>query len=174
MEESHDLEWRLMGSQTTCVEEVKCPKACRNKSFSECASGKVSNFCLMKECSPGLRLNTSHRYCHQVQVQLFVTKARFCDFVVWSPAELHLQRIPLSPSYLRNIFVLRYFCLSICCLTFSKIFAWTWILSYYLGAARRAQTTSCSWASYKIVSVQLMHEYICSMWDKFHDRWDWL
>ena len=54
-------------------------------------------------------LNTSHKYYHQVQVQLFVTKARFCDFVVWSPTELHIERILLSPSYLPNSSVLHNF-----------------------------------------------------------------
>ena len=81
------------------IVEVKCPMVCRIMSFSDCASGKVSNFSL-KECGEGLRLNTSHQYHHQVQVQLFMTKARFCHFVVWSPTELHIERIlPLVLAY---------------------------------------------------------------------------
>ena len=39
------------------------------------------------------RLNRSHKYFYQVQMQLFVSKRLYCDFVVWSPEMMCVERI---------------------------------------------------------------------------------
>ena len=84
--------------------EVKCPFVCRECSFEEAAATKRT-FCLQKT-QKGL---SKHQYYHQVQVQLFVTKAEFCDFVVWSPSQLHIERIFPDSAYMQNIDKLRSF-----------------------------------------------------------------
>ena len=38
-------------------------------------------------------LKRSHKYFYQVQMQLFVTKKQYCDFVVWSPGMMNVERI---------------------------------------------------------------------------------
>ena len=39
------------------------------------------------------RLNRSHKYFYQEQMQLFVSKRLYCDFVVWSPELKSVERI---------------------------------------------------------------------------------
>ena len=91
----------------TGILEVKCPFTCSDCTFEAAAVAKRS-FCLSK--SPhGLALKKKHQYYHQVQVQLFVTKAAFCDFVVWSPSQLHIERIFPDSAFMHNIDVLRKF-----------------------------------------------------------------
>jgi hypothetical protein len=62
------------------IVEVKCPFVCRDRSFEVAAATKPT-FCL-KKSGNGLHLSDKYRYYHQVQVQLFVSKATYCDFVV--------------------------------------------------------------------------------------------
>ena len=38
-------------------------------------------------------LNRKHDYYYQVTGQIALTGGEFCDFVVWTPNELHIQRI---------------------------------------------------------------------------------
>jgi len=40
-----------------------------------------------------LRLKHDHSYYYQCQMQIFATKREFCDFVVWSSNELHVERL---------------------------------------------------------------------------------
>ena len=85
--------------------EVKCPFVCRECLFEEAAATKHT-FCLQKT-QKGLRLSSKHQYYHQVQVQLFVTKVEFCDFVVWSPSQLHIESIFPDSVYMQNMDKLR-------------------------------------------------------------------
>ena len=73
------------------VLEVKCPFNLTTKSFAEmCAT---PSFCLKEE--GGVRsLKTEHEYFYQVQAQMHIAEAEYCDFVVWSPREpMHVERI---------------------------------------------------------------------------------
>ena len=73
------------------IVEIKCPFSCRNRSFADVA-GEKGEFCLEK-FEGSWRLHLSHHYNAQLQVQLFVTQAKFCHFVVLSPTETHVQQI---------------------------------------------------------------------------------
>ena len=73
------------------IVEIKCPFSCRNRSFADVA-GEKGKFCLEK-FEGSWCLHLSHYYNAQLQVQLFVTQAKFCHFVVWSPRETHVQWI---------------------------------------------------------------------------------
>ena len=74
------------------VVEVKCP-LCAEKSSIEEATEKVRNFCL-KTCSDGtLQLKRDHSYFYQCQLQMYVTQRGYCDFVIWTPNTLHVERI---------------------------------------------------------------------------------
>ena len=70
--------------------EVKCPYSCRDLPLSA-ATAKPSNF--LKQCDGALRLKRTHAYYYQVQFQMLVTGFDWVDFVVWTPSELHIERI---------------------------------------------------------------------------------
>nr|CAI5838509.1 unnamed protein product [Callosobruchus analis] len=67
-----------------CV-EVKCP------------------YLLKEERNEEVSLKHSHSYSYQVQLELRVTASNFCDFVVWSPKDLFIERIyPDEDFWIRN------------------------------------------------------------------------
>ena len=43
-----------------------------------------------------LELKMSHDYYYQVQGGMAVAKVKWCDFVLWSPGEISVQRIPFN------------------------------------------------------------------------------
>ena len=70
--------------------EIKCPYASRNSTISEACD--LRNFCLEKN-QQTVQLKWPHAYYTQVQGQLMVTGCDFCDFVVFTQKDLHVQRI---------------------------------------------------------------------------------
>ena len=72
------------------VVEVKCPLCAEKSSLEEAA--KRTQFCLDK-VDGKFRINRSHSYYYQCQLQLYVTKCLYCDFVVWTTDEVHIERI---------------------------------------------------------------------------------
>ena len=71
------------------VAEIKCSFRCQDKSFVDVA-GEDKTFCL--QLSNGtLKLNEDHDYYYQCQIQIVATNRSFCDFVVWSSEELHIE-----------------------------------------------------------------------------------
>ena len=66
------------------VVEIKCPQCANQMSFVE-AADRVGTFCLSELSEGKLKLKCDHSYYYQCQLQMFVTKRNFCDFVVWSP-----------------------------------------------------------------------------------------
>ena len=49
-------------------------------------------FCL-EECDTTLTLREKHAYYYQVQMQLFITNAEYCDFIVWTLKDIYFQRL---------------------------------------------------------------------------------
>ena len=83
------------------VVEVKCPFSAREDVFSKLVEQNRS-FCL-ENCGSGkLRLKKLHEYYYQCQLQMFVTNRKFCDFVVWSETELHIERLTLDDAVLEK------------------------------------------------------------------------
>ena len=75
------------------VVEIKCPYNCRDRSLDDVSR---KSFCLKKLSDGTLRLKHDHSYYYQCQMQIFATKREFCDFVVWSSNELHVERLTLD------------------------------------------------------------------------------
>ena len=73
--------------------EVKCPFK-HWKSTIEEACGDAS-FSLANTDS-GVILEKTHAYYYQVTGQLALTGAQFCDFVVWTEIDMHIERISLD------------------------------------------------------------------------------
>lgn len=73
--------------------EVKCPYVARDMTISDAVS-LINDFCLQpKNGSENFCLKKAHNYFFQVQGQLLVTGAGFCDFVVYTKSDLFIERI---------------------------------------------------------------------------------
>ena len=70
--------------------EVKCPWSCRDKTVVDACQD--SSFCCELQCgSP--RLKVTNTYYYQVQGQMAVTGRSWCDFMVYTNVQVHLERI---------------------------------------------------------------------------------
>ena len=81
--------------------EVKCPLCCRETSFADTSKHMHSNFCLNNNSNGTFNLDQNHPYAYQCQLQLFVTEKHYCDFVVWSSSEIHIEWITLDKSLIQ-------------------------------------------------------------------------
>lgn len=80
--------------------EVKCPFLLKDaEEIFEYLSFKST--CLMKN-ENSIILNRNHRYYFQVQMQLFVSQLLYCDFVIWSPKILFIERILPDQDFFRE------------------------------------------------------------------------
>ena len=69
----------------------QCPYCKRDKeNLSQCAGSKGS--CLIKE-GEVIKLDRRHAYYYQVQAQLHVMEAEYCDFVVWNKNDIFVEII---------------------------------------------------------------------------------
>ena len=67
----------------TGVLEIKCPYSCKNKGLKEVSEEKSWFFLRVTETGH-LELKDNHQYFYQVQLQMKLCNASYCDFVVWS------------------------------------------------------------------------------------------
>ena len=79
------------------VVEVKCPYVCKDKSIKD--SCEDSGFCL-SYTGGVLTLKTNHAYYYQVQMQMKLCQAEYCDFVVWRPSETVVIRLVPDKSFI--------------------------------------------------------------------------
>ena len=49
-----------------------------------------------------LQLHRDHGYYFQCQMQIFVTRRLFGDFVLWTPREVHIERITLDEELIQT------------------------------------------------------------------------
>ena len=70
--------------------EIKCPHCAKDTGILSTTEKK--HFCI-ENTDGTYALNRDHQYHYQVQAQLFVTKRKFCDFMVWSTSNFFIQRI---------------------------------------------------------------------------------
>ena len=73
-----------------CV-EVKCPYCAKDSKLIEYAGEQPSSCLEMYEGQ--LRLDRSHQYYYQVQCQLLVCEKEYCDLIVWTQRDCHMERI---------------------------------------------------------------------------------
>lgn len=94
-------EWPMLGASpdgiVLCdccgkgVCEIKCPYTFRDCTLDE-ATKANKNFCLLMG-TDGICLDKKHAYYYQVQSQIFICGADYCDFVVWTTKDVHIERI---------------------------------------------------------------------------------
>eukprot|EP00795_Rhopilema_esculentum_P010160 gene10160-18827_t len=78
------------------VLEIKCPWKSRDLNIADYLMQPES--CLSKNADE-IFLKPAHKYYTQVQHQMFVTGAEYCDFEVFLPKESLTVRIPRNPQY---------------------------------------------------------------------------
>lgn len=76
--------------------EIKCPYSGKDCHPSDLKGKK--GFFLNKQ-----GLIQSHKYYTQVQGQLFICEKEFCDFVVWTPRGMFIQRIYLDSAFTERL-----------------------------------------------------------------------
>ncbi len=72
------------------IVEIKCPHTYRSITPGDAAT-LDDTFCL--ELVPVLRLRRDHAYHYQIQGQMAITGARWCDFVVYTFKGLYIERV---------------------------------------------------------------------------------
>ena len=75
--------------------ELKNPYAARDLALQE-ACEKIKTFCLKKQQQNGqvtYKLKRQHDYYHQIQCQMYCCSVDWCDFVVRTNKDIHVERI---------------------------------------------------------------------------------
>ena len=71
--------------------KIKCPYPARDMTIEE-ATRRLPEFCLIN-AGDSFKLDRTHPYYYHIQGQLMVTGTAFCDFVVYTRKDLHVERI---------------------------------------------------------------------------------
>ena len=75
---------------STGTVEFKCPYSARDITPVEACATK-GFYCALKDGK--LELKQTHKYYYQVQGVMAITDTKWCDFVVWTPKGVSIQRI---------------------------------------------------------------------------------
>ena len=78
------------GSIDSGLVEIKCPLSAVDCSLEEFAKNRSSCLHIVND---EIHLKRSHSYYYQVLGQMATTHNQWCDFVVWSPSSLFIERI---------------------------------------------------------------------------------
>ena len=75
--------------------EIKCPARGEKVSLVDlCTKPELKSSAFFLRYSNGkFSLKTTHKYYYQVQGQLYITGRPWCDFVVWTPSYISVERI---------------------------------------------------------------------------------
>ena len=98
---SPDAKVCVSEDNTVGVLEVKCPHKARDITISE-AVETIKDFCLQRE-NHGYSLKKTHAYNYQVQGQLMVTGAVFCDFFVYTKKDSVTIRIQPDTEFMTSM-----------------------------------------------------------------------
>jgi hypothetical protein len=81
--------------------EVKCPYKMANVTPLDACSDET--FCMHKTGNNTCSLKTNHVYYAQVQGQMGVTGATWCDFIVYTRRGIYVQRVAFDPNFWSNL-----------------------------------------------------------------------
>lgn len=79
--------------------EIKCPYSAKDRQPTDPANEK--NYCL-KQDGDSVYLDKSHAYFYQIQCQLFVCNMDYCDFIVWTPHGMFIEKIMPDAEFWSN------------------------------------------------------------------------
>ena len=81
--------------------EIKCPYSARDMTPVQAAEKLPLFFC--KVVNGNLSLKRNHNYYFQVQGQLAITHAKWCDFCVYTPHGFSVERITFDESFWKSV-----------------------------------------------------------------------
>lgn len=87
--------------QSSGIAEYKNPFSVKELTLSE-ACDQVKAFCLEKQEEGGqltYRLKRRHNYYYQVQCQMYCCNVDWCDFVVRTNEDFHVERVPRDKAW---------------------------------------------------------------------------
>ena len=91
---------KLCSDGESGIVEIKCPWSARNCTIDEaCVNTK---FYLEKNNLSNITLKKDHEYFAQIQGQLMVTGADFCEFIVFTSKDIFVQRILPDVTYMED------------------------------------------------------------------------
>lgn len=96
---------------TIGIVEVKCPYKHRNSTIVDACED--AQFCLSINSDSGQpNLKRSHDYYYQIIGQLEITGAVYCDFVVWTLLDMHIERVLMDTEVWQEIIekLKKYYC----------------------------------------------------------------
>ena len=77
--------------------EIKCPYKAAKEGLDPASAAKTMKNFFCKAGSTGKpELKRNHDYFHQVQGTMVITTRSWCDFVVWTPTGISVERIPFD------------------------------------------------------------------------------
>ena len=79
------------------IAEYKCPYTARDLTPQEACTRIPAFFCSLQD--QNITLSRKHNYYFQVQGALAVTQRKWCDFIVWTPMGLSIERIKFDQSF---------------------------------------------------------------------------
>ena len=77
--------------------EYKCPYSAREITPSEACTSLKGFFCNLENGKAVLKRN--HNYYYQVQGTMAITGRKWCDFTVWTPKGLSIERISFDKKF---------------------------------------------------------------------------
>jgi predicted phage-related endonuclease len=89
----------------TGILEVKCPFIMRDRTIKEALADEVmkKKICI-EQIQDKVQMKRDHMYWYQVQGQLLVTGAKFCEFVLFTRQDLFIERIEPDQNTMEQIF----------------------------------------------------------------------
>ena len=82
--------------------EIKCPYSARNMSVRDGCQSVKSFACEILDGQ--VRLKTSHPYYYQIQGAMAIAGVEWCDFIVWTTVDMHVERISFNLLFWNSCF----------------------------------------------------------------------
>jgi hypothetical protein len=87
----------VMSSETTAkccgIIEIKCPYSVRDISVAEACKQKGKGFFCELNPNDEIHLKRTHYYYYQIQGSMAIVGVEWCDFIVWTTRDMHIERI---------------------------------------------------------------------------------
>lgn len=81
------------------IVEIKCPWSARLQTIQEAINAKNTAVTSIFVNGNLSLINPKHSYYHQIQGQLRVTDRQFCYFMIWTPKDAKVWKIPRVPDF---------------------------------------------------------------------------
>lgn len=81
--------------------EIKCPYSLRNGIFP--LNPSSSFYC--KSINGKLVLKKTHNYYYQIQGIMGIMNLKWCDFVIWTPSNMSIERIEFEAPFFDNVLI---------------------------------------------------------------------